>query len=320
VTPEHLGQMVGIGVDIGGTTTRVVAFDANSNPLAIDVAPTVRRPGPLLDDLAERITALVERVGGAPRTVGVGIPGSVRDGVVTMALNVGIDGPVPLADDLAARLEVPVWVENDVNAAALGAHQRLGAPRGVDRAGSLTYLSIGTGFAAGTVIDGEVVRGLMGAAGEIGHVAMPGRDDPCVCGQTGCIEAIASGSAVVARMRLAGVAGGVVELWDAADAGHVSAGVIRRDVVEALAWSSQLACLLLDVDLVVLGGGVGVALGPRLVDSVGDALRERERTSPFLAAVAIADRIRLTADGVEVGALGAHCAAVRALGATEVPA
>jgi glucokinase len=147
---------------------------------------------------------------------------------------------------------------------------------------------------------------------------MPGRDEPCVCGQTGCIEAIASGSAVVARMRLAGLAGGVVELWDAADAGHVVAAAIRTDVVEALAWSSKLACLLLDVDLVVLGGGVGLALGTRLVDSVRATLAQRERTSPFLATVAVGDRLRLTADAVEVGALGAHRAAVRALGATEV--
>jgi glucokinase len=314
VTADAAGQPFGIGVDIGGTTTRVVAFDANSAPVAIDVAPTVRRPGPLLDDLARRITSVAERVDGAPRTIGVGIPGSVRDGVVAMALNVGIDGPVPLADDLAARLNLPVWVENDVNAAALGAQIALGA----DRTGSLTYLSVGTGFAAGTVIAGEVVRGVKGAAGEIGHVSMPGRDDPCVCGQTGCIEAIASGSAVVARMRLAGIAGGVVELWDAADAGHLAAAAIRTDVVDALAWSSQLACLLLDVDLVVLGGGVGVALGPRLVDSVRATLAQRERTSPFLATVAVGDRIRLTADDVEVGALGAHCAALRALGATEV--
>jgi predicted NBD/HSP70 family sugar kinase len=113
---------------------------------------------------------------------------------------------------------------------------------------------------------------------------------------------------------------GAIELWDAADAGHVTADAIRTDVVEALAWSSQLACLLLDVDLVVLGGGVSVALGSRLVGSVRAALQQRERTSPFLAAVAVGDRIRLTADGVEVGALGAHCAAVRALGAAEVTA
>ena len=320
MTPELGGAVTGIGVDIGGTTTRVVAFDATSTPLGIDVAPTVRRPGPLLDDLVQRIDALVERIDGVPRTIGVGIPGSVRDGVVAMALNVGIDGPVPLAADLASRLGVPVWVENDVNAAAIGAHQQLGLSSGADPVESLTYLSIGTGFAAGTVIAGEVVRGAMGAAGEIGHVAMPGRDEPCVCGQNGCIEAIASGSAVVTRMRLAGIAGGVVELWDAADAGHGPAGEIRGDLVDAIAWSSQLACLLLDVDVVVLGGGVSVALGARLADSVRVALTERERTSPFLAAVALADRVRLTADGVEVGALGAHCAAVHALGASGVQA
>lgn len=309
MTAEPVGALTGIGVDIGGTTTRVVAFDAASVPLAIEIAPTVRRPGPLLDDLAQRITALVERMGGSPRTIGVGIPGSVRDGVVAMALNVGIDGPVPLAHDLATRLEVPVWVENDVNAAALGAHLTLGA----DPSSSLTYLSIGTGFAAGTVIAGDVVRGAMGAAGEIGHVSMPGRVDRCVCGQTGCVEAIASGSAVVARMRLAGMAGGVVELWDRADAGDVVAAEIRTDVVDALAWSSRLPCLLLDVDLVVLGGGVAVALGDRLVDSVRSTLAHRERTSPFLATVGVGDRLRLTAAGVEVGALGAHRAAVHAL-------
>ena len=126
---------------------------------------------------------------------------------------------------------------------------------------SLAYLSIGTGLAAGFVIDGEIVRGSRGAAGEIGHIPLPQGDEPCQCGQVGCVETVASGRALIARMRAAGIDGRADDLWTAADAGHAAAIAIRDDAVAALAWCCQAVLLMLDVDRIVIGGGVGIGLG-----------------------------------------------------------
>jgi predicted NBD/HSP70 family sugar kinase len=297
-----------IGVDVGGTTTRVVAVDATDRVVDVSTSATPHGATALLDHLEARIVALAARVGGngtpVPGPVGLGLPGRVLpDGSVSMALNLRIDEPIPVGPLLAARLGVPVVVENDVNAAALGAATVLGdaVPAG------LAYLSVGTGFAAGIVLDGRLVRGATGSAGELGHVPAPGSDVACRCGQRGCVEARVSGGALVART--AGLGGlHARELWDAADAGHELAGTVRDDAVATLAWACQVAVTVLDVDVVLLGGGVA-GLGVRLLRPVVDELRRREATAPLLAALAPSARTRLAPDGIELGALGAAVAA-----------
>jgi predicted NBD/HSP70 family sugar kinase len=206
-----------------------------------------------------------------------------------------------------------VVVENDVNAAALGAWAVLGG----DPTTTLSYLSIGTGFAVGTVIGGDAVRGGRGLAGEIGHVPYPDHTTPCPCGQVGCIETIVSGQALTARMAAGALGSTAIDLWDAADAGDALAEELRSEFVDVLAWAGQVALMLLDVDHVVIGGGVGVALGDRLVDRVRERLRERHAASPLLGS--IAGRVRAAPGGVELGALGAHLSAGRQLFDTGVP-
>lgn len=293
----------GIGVDVGGTSTRVVAYDAEGS---VEAASTTRTPHgatALIDHLAAEIERVASVTGRSPECIGVGVPGTVRDGVVSMALNVGIDVPVALADRLADRLGTAVRVENDVNAAALGAAEHLAT------VSDLVLVSIGTGIAAGTVIDGRVVRGVSGSAGEIGHVVLPGRSEVCRCGRHGCLEAIASGRSIVGRMTAAGIAGGAVELWDAAEAGHVAAREIRDDVATAIAWAVSGVCLLLDVEQIVLAGGVASALGERLAASITVAMRAEAAESAWLASARLADRVVAAPVGVELGTLGAVRAA-----------
>ena len=296
---------IGVGVDVGGTTTRVVVFGGDDRPLHVAVEPTRRGPAALVDQLVRLVDDVVDRCGTRPAAVGVGVPGTVLGGVVELGLNVEIGRPFDLAGALRGRLGVPVAVENDVDAAALGTWSL-----DDEDVGSLTFLGVGTGFAAGTVVDGRLVRGRTGAAGEIGHLPVPGRTDPCPCGQVGCIELVASGRATTARMRAAGLDGGVVELWDRADGGHHGSAAIRADLVAALAWSAQLAGTYLDVDRIVLGGGVAAALGDRLTDSVRAVLDEVASRSELVRRLALADRLRTVPLGTEVGALGAwHVAA-----------
>jgi glucokinase len=298
-----------VGVDAGGTTTRVVAFDAAGNEL--DEAVSATPPG--ADACLANIASEVERLTtqrGPLRHVGVGLPGRVTlAGEVSLALNVGIDAAVDVAGILGDRLGVPVVVENDVNAAAVAALAVIGSGT------SLALLSIGTGFAAGTIIDGAILRGSTGIAGEIGHVPIPGEVDPCVCGQAGCIEAIVSGRALSEAASGLGLGSNptVVDLWDAADAGAPDAGALRRRAVNALAFAAQLAVLMLDVDHVVIGGGVSV-LGERLIEPIRAELGARERRSAWLASVAPARRVRLAPADGHLGAVGADLAARARLG------
>jgi glucokinase len=298
-----------VGVDAGGTTTRVVAFDAAGTELGEAVSATPPGAEACLANIAAEVDRLTTGHG-PTRHVGVGLPGRVTlAGEVSLALNVGIDEPVDVAGVLRGRLGVPVVVENDVNAAAVAALAAIGSGT------SLTLLSIGTGFAAGTIVDGAIVRGSTGVAGEIGHVPLPGETDPCVCGQLGCIEAIVSGRALSEAAAKLGLGSNptVVDLWDAATAGVPSAVALRRRAVTALAFAAQLAVLMLDVDHVVFGGGVSV-LGERLVEPIRADLAGREARSPWLAEVGPARRIRLAPADGHLGAVGADLAARTRLG------
>ncbi len=135
------------------------------------------------------------------RSVGIGIPGQVEPGTarVVHAVNLGVeelDLAVAIAPALA--LGIPVQVENDVKAAAIGAHALRGG------SGSMAYLNLGTGIAAGIVANGALWRGARGAAGEVGHISIDPGGPRCRCGQRGCIEALAGGGAIAQRWGRAG--------------------------------------------------------------------------------------------------------------------
>jgi predicted NBD/HSP70 family sugar kinase len=100
-------------------------------------------------------------------------------------------------------------------------------------------------------------------------------------------------------------------LWSAADAGHAAAIAIRDDAVGALAWCCQAMLLMLDVDRIVIGGGVGIGLGQRLIDPIAAELAAREEQSPFLASIGLSRRLITSPGGIEVGALGADRSARR---------
>jgi glucokinase len=299
-------QEITVGVDVGGTTTRAVVYDTDGDALRVAVSATPSGPAALVDHVVAEIEAGAE--GQRLTHVGIGMPGAVLDGIVTMALNVGIESPLAIAGQIGGRLGVPVNVENDVNAAALGAHLHLDGEVGT----SLAYVSIGTGVAAGLVIDGQIVRGAHGVAGEIGHIALAGHTRTCVCGQVGCIEAVASGRSLMARMAEAGLTGDAVALWDAAESGHAQAATIRDEAVAALAWGCYMTVMLVDVERVVIGGGVGIALGERLVDRLRQRLDAIGGRSPFVSSLGLAGRLVAAPNGVELGALGADRSARRA--------
>jgi len=178
---------------------------------------------------------------------------------VTHALNLGLEG-LELGAHLTDRFGRPVRVDNDVNAAALGAYHLLG------HTGSLAYLNLGTGLAAGFVLDGALWRGSRGAAGEIGHIPIDPAGPMCHCGQRGCLEVVASGSAI-ARAWPTDDPRPASALFASAAAGDPSAVEVRRRLVEHVAAAVRLLVLTVDVDRIVIGGGLSSLGGPLLDDA-----------------------------------------------------
>ena len=255
-----------------------MSFDDGLAPVVSRSAWTPRGEAAIADVVVRLVGEVVgEGVGGLAR-VAVGIPGhvDVRRGVVAAAVNLGITEPVPLAALLSARLGVPVHVENDVNAAALGLFAHLG----LERSASLAYVNVGTGIAAGFVLAGRLWRGVTGSAGEIGHLPMRPGGPLCPCGQTGCAEAIGSGRAV------------------ADDAAR------RDDVIGVTAWTVQLCVMTLDVDVVAVGGGMTNS-GDDFRRALTDELSARAAASTMLTSVGLPHRLVLAPMGVPFGSLGA---------------
>lgn len=303
---------LGIGIDIGGTTSKAAVLDADGAVLGAATVPTQRGAAGVVASAVESAAAAARAAGieiTDVESLGVGIPGAVdhRRGTVRHAVNVGIGrDEVELARLLGAELGVAVHVEHDVRAAALGADWLLGQQgHGVD---DLAYLSVGTGIAAGYVRHGQMWRGGTSVAGEIGHIPIESTGPRCVCGQTGCIEAISSGAAIE-RMWPSADRTSATRLQRAAAAGDPRAERLWSSVVGGLSRAVLLLTLAVDPRLIVLGGGVAAALGDVLRREVAARLASDSAHSEFLTSLGIGRRLRMLDPEVPLGAIGAVRAA-----------
>ncbi|OUE25373.1 ROK family protein [Clavibacter michiganensis] len=288
-----------IGLDIGGTKVEAVAVDADDAVVGSLRRPAGHGAAEVLANAAAAVDELVAGLGSpAVTSVGVGIPGMVdpATGTVQHAVNLGIDG-FPFGVELEGLLGVPVALENDVNAAAVGVSRLL------DLRGSLAYLNVGTGLAAGIVTDGVLRRGARGGAGEIGHVQVDPAGLPCPCGQRGCLETMASGGGIARQWHGTG-AHAAVEVLRASEQGDPLAVAIRRRLAEGIAAAVRILVLTVDVDAVVVGGGVS-RLGAPLLEDVLGVLDRQAATSPFLGSLGIPDRVRLLPPDLPAASVGA---------------
>ena len=289
-----------VGLDIGATKTLGVVLDDDGQIRAEVRERTESGAGGVVES-AGRVVDALRAATGDPLAgpVGVGIPGlvDVERGAVKHAVNLGLDGDfVPLGDLLAERLGVPAALENDVNAASLGAAALSGER-------DLIYLSIGTGLAAGLVLDGVLRRGGHGAAGEIGHLPVDPQGAACSCGQRGCLETIASGSALAAAWP-SGDVPPAQALFGAAQGGDEKAIQLRDEFAAGVAEAVRVLCLAVDPATIVLGGGVA-QLGEPLRVAVAQALLDQAADSPFLASLDLAGRVRVVPPDFPVAAVGA---------------
>lgn len=297
------GRSIRVGLDIGGTKTDAVAVSAKG-----DIIGRIRRASGHGDEavvagVVDSVRELQAAAGFddvAVLSVGMGIPGLVDSGTgrVMHAVNLGVDS-LDLAARAAALLGVPVAVENDVKAAALGA----AALRDDTGIGSMAYLNIGTGVAAGIVVDGTLWRGAHGTAGEIGHISVDPNGRACACGQRGCIETLCGGGMLSQVWGRPGALP-VLDIFDAADQGDTEALLLRADLARGAAAAVRILVLSADVEMVVIGGGLS-ALGDRLADGIRTALIADASASPFLRSLRLDERIEMLPPGSPAAALGA---------------
>lgn len=281
-----------LAVDVGGTTIAAGAVTVDGDVLLEERVPTFRDgSGRAVGCLMAALDAVrdgAERLGHPIVGIGAGVPGPVD----TVAGRICEHVPhVPelagraLAAELSERFSLPAWVDNDVNALALG-EWRFGAGRG---ARSLVVLAAGTGLGAGIVLDGRLVRGAAGFGGELGHTPVKFDGPPCWCGGRGCLALYASGR-------------GIAEAAQARVAGHADAALLRAANGDPLAITAQLVFRLagegdpravavveeacqamgamigtvingLNPDVVVITGGVGASLAPletRVLKAAGE--------------------------------------------------
>jgi glucokinase len=309
-----------IGVDIGGTQLRAATVAADGTVVAR------RRRGTAAQDetsLLDALRRVIEEFG-SDLPVGIGIAGLVAsDGVVRYGPNIGVRD-LPLADRLREMTGARVVVANDGTTAAL-AEQRIGAGRGRQ---DVLLATIGTGIGGGVVLGGEVLLGSHGFAGEFGHLIVEAGGRPCPCGNRGCIEAYASGSAigVIARERLESPA----PASGLRDLEHVDGPAVTRlaahgdelaiEVLEEcgrwLGIALASAVNVLDPEMILIGGGAAASTAPWVLPATRAALREHLVGSPWREPPSVG----LAELGDDAGVVGAALLVMERVVSTRSPA
>jgi glucokinase len=306
------------GIDLGGTKIQAVVVDEDNNALGSARRPTPTEGGPP-DVAREMATALRDAAKAAELEpeqlagVGVGSPGTVREGSVTSARNLpGWEGSFPLGKTLERDLRCPLVLGNDVQVATL-AEFRLGAGRLYE---SLLGVFWGTGVGGGLILDGHPWMG-RGAAGEIGHVVVEIDGALCTCGRRGCMEAYAGRAAMEAHARRLheerGRKTSLFKLMGEHGRTRLTSGVWARALeqddrlakhmldraVRALGAGIASVVNVIDVEGVVIGGGLGVRLGHPY------AKRIAEEMHPHLFSDSRPPHVHVAALGDLSGAIGA---------------
>ena len=293
-----------IGVDVGGTKILAGVVDRDGRVLRQHERPTATASQ---QDLVAELTAAVDELrDDGVGAIGFGIPATIdqRAGRVIRSVNIPLDD-VPLQNVMRERYGIPVGLDNDANAAAIG-EWRAGAGRGVE---TMIMVTLGTGVGGGLILDGRPFRGTSGAGAELGHVVVEFDGPVCTCGGRGHIEAFAAGFAAdrLARGAFGGSAS-AHELVRLAAAGDGTARELLAGLGARLGAALGSFVNVFNPELIVIGGGFGVAAW----DYVIPAAEERI----WLEALAPArDQVRVVAAelGTAAGLIGAGFVAFEAL-------
>jgi glucokinase len=283
-----------IGVDLGGTNLRIAAIDSSGKVLEKVTTSTEVARGRdfVIDEMCAAIqnAALKFRAGATFAGIGVGVPGIIemQSGMVRESPNLPDWRDYPVRDEIERRLRTTVILENDANAAALG-EKWLGAGAAVD---DMCMLTLGTGVGGGLVLNGRVWHGMTGMAGELGHLNVDPNGPPCNCGSVGCLEQLASATAIK-RMAVEAIATGKAPelaramhadpefsskvVYQMAVQGDEPAKEIFRRVGDALGTALADLVNIFNIPMYVVGGGVASAW-----EAFAPAMMERVRRNSFV--------------------------------------
>jgi len=264
-----VGRVV-IGVDLGGTNLRTAILSPDGNILDRHKEATHAADGwenvvaRLIENIKRHHKSAIQQ-GFDVVAVGVGAPGVIQadKGIVVKSPNFPDWNNLPLKDQLEKTLGIPVFLENDANAAALGEQWR-GAGQGIR---SMILLTLGTGVGGGIILDNKIWHGADGMAGEIGHMTLIPDGRPCTCGNIGCLEMYSSARGIVQSFReaLGETTGGVPDqlrqisseqVYEAAGAGNEIALQVMKDMGRMLGIGIASLINIFNPERIVVGGGV----------------------------------------------------------------
>lgn len=308
-----------VGVDLGGTTTKLAFVNLDGEIQYKWEIPTdnSNQGHNITANIAKAIDEKLTELGYVKTQllgIGMGAPGPVdyKAGIILNVVNLGWEDNYPLRERLEAATSLPVLIENDANCAALGEMWN-GAGKGTK---DLVCITLGTGVGGGVIANGNIVQGVNGAAGEIGHItSIPYGGAPCNCGKTGCLETIASATGIVriATEELAkGEGNGELaakysekgsitakDVFDSARNGDILAEKVVNEVAFHLGFAAANIANTLNPEKIVFGGGVSragdILLGP---------VRENFEKFAF-PAVRISTQLDIATLGNDAGAIGA---------------
>jgi glucokinase len=289
-----------VGIDLGATKIALGLIDPQNRIVARTRTPTLPQEGP---------AAAVERIAAAVADLECELPADVRlagvgvcsPGPLDHISGVLLDPPnltgwvnVPLRQMLADRLRLPVVLEHDAKAAALGEYH-YGAGRGH---ADMVYIVVGTGIGSAIILDGRLHRGQHNFAGEVGHITIRSGGDPCSCGNTGCVESFAAGPAIARAYRRRLAARGAddpaitaADVVARARQGDADALAVLADAGEALGTAVATLAMILDIELYVIGSSVAKA---------GDLLLAPARAAVIHHAhCSVAERVRIVRSALE---------------------
>lgn len=246
-----------VALDLGGTDLKYARVDRNGTVLQEQRVSSRALDGEdvLLGVLVKAVRELAE----GACAVGIGCPGVIdpRTGaLVDVTPHLSLSRDFPLAARLQQKVDLPVYADNDANLAALG-EARSGAARGARTSVTIT---VGTGVGCGIIVEGRVLRGAWGGAGEISHAGLGSAGPKCACGVVGCIEPLAGGEGLARRALEAGLAVSEArDVFESAAAGDARAARLIAEMADALGRQIAVVVQVVNPEIVVVGGGVARA-------------------------------------------------------------
>lgn len=307
-----------LGIDLGGTTTKFAIMKPQGEiqqrwSIQTDVLNDGNNIIPNIIDSINHHLQLYQMSSKQFQGIGIGTPGSVdyQTGTVDSAFNLNWDRPMALKEQIELHTNIPVQVENDANVAALG-ERWLGAGKNSD---NVAFVTLGTGVGGGIIINGQIIHGQGGSAGEIGHMTINPQGYRCTCGKKGCLETVASATGIVhvARDYAQEYAGNselkasldngddltAKDVFDLAKQNDPLALKVTSAVCDQLGLALSIVAVTINPQYIIIGGGVSNA---------GDFLLQRVQESYnryVFSSVKKTTTLTLATLGNEAGVIGA---------------